>query len=159
MSFNKRVAILLVAVALLAISLKYFPYHCNSSFCTANIQSNMKIGTVKIGEKEIKVEIADNEALRKQGLSGRKSLEEGRGMLFVFDRPDKYSFWMKGMKFSIDILWFDENKLIWMEREVSPETYPQVLYPHSASKYVLEVPAGYSVKENLNIDDSFSVSY
>ena len=159
MNLNKKLFLLFIFSGLLLISIKYFPFHCNSNFCTANFSSNLKTGTVKIGDKEIKVEIADTEALRERGLSGRRSLKEGTGMLFVFDTPEKYGFWMKDMKFSIDMLWFDEKSLIWMERAVSPETYPQVLYPHSPAKYVLEVPAGFSAKENINMSDSFSVSY
>jgi len=158
MSFNKKVLILLVAIGLLGVSLKYFPYHCNSRFCTLQKGSGLKTETLKLSGKDIKVEVADTEAARELGLGGRTSLEPDKGMLFVFDHPDKYGFWMKDMKFPIDILWLDEEKVIWIESNVSPNTFPQILYPDSPAKYVLEVPAGYSYESNINIDDSFSLA-
>ena len=102
-------------------------------------------GTLKIVDTEIKVEIADTDAERSLGLSGRDSLKTGYGMLFVFDTPGSYGFWMKDMKFSIDIIWIDaDGRVIGVEKGVEPETYPKVFYPPTPAKYVLEVPAGFA---------------
>jgi uncharacterized protein len=97
---------------------------------------------VTIGDKIIRVEVADTEALRDQGLGDRESLAPGYGMLFVFDTPSRPGFWMKDMKFPIDIVWIDENgEVVGVERSVSPDSYPRVFYPVENVKYVLETKA------------------
>ena len=54
--------------------------------------------------KRLNLEVRDDEIGRVQGLSGRSSLSESSAMLFVFDiESDRYCFWMKDMKFDIDI--------------------------------------------------------
>lgn len=90
----------------------------------------------------IKLEIAETPEKRALGLSGREALARGSGMLFVFPESGLHGFWMKGMKFPIDIVWLSENyEILGIERNISPETYPKVFYPPSPAKYVLELNA------------------
>ena len=112
-----------------------------------------------INNKTILVEIANTDAKREQGLSGRASLNPGSGMLFVFERPGLYGFWMKEMNFSLDIVWIDENgQVINIDKALEPETYPQVFYPVKPVKYVLELNAGESVKMGIDTDSKLSFS-
>ena len=98
---------------------------------------------IKINDREITAEVADAAETRSRGLSGRESLQEGTGMLFIFDSPAQYGFWMKDMNFAIDIVWIDEKfHVVGIDKEVSPETFPQVFYPDQPVKYVLELPTG-----------------
>ena len=111
-----------------------------------------KIKVIKINNTNIEVEIADTPKTREKGLSGRRALSESMGMLFIFDSPSQYGFWMKDMSFAIDILWIDDQfKIISIEKETSPETFPQIFYPDRPIKYVLELPAGFSDKYNIGI--------
>ena len=72
----------------------------------------------------------------------------------MFEKPEKEGFWMKDMKFSIDIIWIDENmSVIHIEKSLSPDTYPKVYYPESPAKYVLEVSAGQADSLGLKIGD------
>ncbi len=113
-------------------------------------KSNNKI--IKIGETSITVEIADTFKARAQGLSGREVLPESTGMLFIFDQPAQYGFWMKDMNFAIDIVWIDEKmRIIGIEKVILPNTFPQVFYPNQAIKYVLELPAGFSDEHRIDI--------
>ena len=98
---------------------------------------------IKINDREITAEVADTAETRSKGLSGRGSLQEGTGMLFIFDSPAQYGFWMKDMNFAIDIVWIDDNlRIVDIEKKVTPETFPQVFYPDQPVKYVLELPTG-----------------
>jgi len=117
-----------------------------------------KTRNVTIGNSTIMVEIADTNSLRMTGLSGREYLDEGTGMLFVFDKPDKYGFWMKDMKFPIDIVWINGGKIIHIEKSISPTTYPRVYFPVSPAQYVLELPAGFCDAQGLQVGDFFSTS-
>lgn len=109
---------------------------------------------LKVGEISLNIEVADTDAERTQGLSGREGLEEGSGLLFVFEREGYYGFWMKDMNFPIDIAWIDKNKKVThIEAGVSPETYPKIFNPEIKNLYVLELPAGFLVKNNIQIGD------
>jgi len=122
-------------------------------FINNNLKSSFKY--IKIADVVLKVELAETIASQTLGLSGRKSLGEKEGMLFVFDHPDQYLFWMKDMNFSIDMIWLDENsKIIYIQKDARPESYPEVFGPRRSSSYVLEVVSGFSDKYNLREGDS-----
>ncbi len=110
---------------------------------------------VQIDGVKIKVELALTEAEREQGLSGRDGLADDAGMLFVFDHPDKYLFWMKDMNFPIDMIWIgQDSKIIYIQKNASPDSYPQKTFgPETPATYVLEVPAGFSDKNGLKEGD------
>jgi uncharacterized protein len=68
--------------------------------------------TLRVGKgsrSTFKVEVVISQAAIVQGLSGRPSLAEGAGMLFVFSSINRQSMWMIEMKFPLDIVWLDEN--------------------------------------------------
>lgn len=114
--------------------------------------------TIRIGETDVKVEIRDTPEERTMGLSGRESLEEGTGMLFIFETPGNYGFWMKDMKFPIDIIWIDDTqRVIGVEKNAAPESYPKIFYPPREVKYVLEVPAGFSNTHSIDIGQRVSL--
>jgi uncharacterized membrane protein (UPF0127 family) len=103
------------------------------------------VGYVELGDTAICIERADTEAARELGLSGRASLSPGSGMLFVFDGEEERGFWMKDMRFSIDIIWADtKGRVVTIAADVSPDSYPQTFYPTSPAHYALEVPAGFA---------------
>jgi uncharacterized membrane protein (UPF0127 family) len=112
------------------------------------------ISTITMGGTVVQVEVENTEASREQGLSGRTSLAEGSGMLFVFDAPGKYGFWMKDMNFAIDMLFIDASgTIVTIAANASPAGYhlnpPQVFYPASDVLYVLELPAGFAAAHGI----------
>ena len=110
-----------------------------------------KEALVRIGNTEISLEIVSSPSERQLGLSGRASLPRGKGMLFVFENPDFYGFWMKGMLFPIDIVWINEDlEIVGVLKDISPNTFPQTFYPPSEVSYVLEVPANFTTQENID---------
>lgn len=98
--------------------------------------------------------VADSEAERSMGLSGKKFLPSNTSMLFEFDKPDMHGIWMKDMLFPIDIIWLDKNKVIVnLISDAEPSTYPHVFYPPKSSLYVLEVRAGLIKERGLKLGD------
>jgi uncharacterized membrane protein (UPF0127 family) len=170
MSLSKKLLILAGAALLLVVSLKFFPYHCKCGpnyidgtasgaalpADTRTAEVYMGAPVVKIGDTTIRVDISDTPALREKGLSGRESIEDGNGMLFVFEKPGMYGFWMKDMNFPIDIVWINsDNEVIGVEDSLSPDTYPKPFFPIEAVKYVLELPAGYSSQHGIKAGSPF----
>ena len=96
------------------------------------------------------VEIADTQEKQMVGLMDRDQLDTNKGMLFVFDSSDRYTFWMKNTLIPLDIIWIDENKeIVHIEENVQPcKVDPCQTYNHEVdAKYVLETNSGF-VKEN-----------
>lgn len=105
-----------------------------------------------INGKTFVLDMAKTMPAQELGLGGRDSLASTSGMLFIFDSPSNYGFWMKDMKFSLDIIWLDQNyKIIYIGHDISSITYPEVFYPGSPAKYVIEVNAGTAEKLSLKI--------
>lgn len=110
--------------------------------------------TVALLGNTIHVTRATTPEARQQGLSGRTGLAPDEGLLFVFEQEGNYSFWMKDMRFSIDILWIDSaGTIVYIEPSVSPDTYPQSFDPKANALYVLELPAGYAVAHDVVVGD------
>ena len=110
---------------------------------------------VMLGNTLFTLEVADTFALHERGLSYRQSLAPQTGMLFVFDTPGMYYFWMKDMNFPIDIIWLDQNKkVVHIEHSLSPSTYPDSFGPETPTQYVIEIPAGEAKQANFVIGDT-----
>jgi uncharacterized membrane protein (UPF0127 family) len=108
--------------------------------------------SLKIANNEINLIIVETEQLRTTGLGGREFLPDNTAMLFTFDKPDFYGIWMKDMKISIDIFWLDEEgRIISLEENVSPNTYPKIFTPVGKSSFVLETNANFAKKNNLSV--------
>jgi uncharacterized membrane protein (UPF0127 family) len=107
---------------------------------------------VSVNGTYVRVHVADTEEARSRGLSGTQNLAPDEGMLFVFDKPGIYSFWMKDMLIPIDIIWIDENGVIVkIAHEVQPESYPNAFTPENEALYVLEVVSGFSEIYNIEV--------
>lgn len=103
----------------------------------------------------IKVELAVSPEERTIGLMYRDKLEYIGGMLFVFNDGDVPSFWMKNVRFPLDIIWFDRHKRILHIDEnvlVCSDDCPGLSFDGPV-RYVLEVPAGFSKEKGLKIGD------
>ncbi len=113
------------------------------------------IKSVEIAGQNIKIDLALTAEERFRGLSGRESLKENEGLLFVFEREGAHSFWMKDMKFPIDIIWINkEMKVVFVKEKALPESYPESFSSEKDAKYVLEVSSGFSEKNNLKVGDT-----
>lgn len=108
---------------------------------------------ITIGNSVFKAEIADTPALLEQGLSGRASIDEDYAMLFVFPTPGQHKFWMKDMNFPIDIIWLNKyKKIVHIEKNLSPNTYPRAFGPDTDTVYVLEIKSGKADQLDLLIN-------
>jgi len=109
----------------------------------------------------VNVELATTPAEQAKGLSDRKILKVGSGMLFVFDNKQIMSFWMKNMNFPLDIIWLDDNQIIKISRNLPPEgEKPISIYSSDVPvNYVLEVPAGFCKNNNINEGNKVFYNY
>lgn len=111
-----------------------------------------------LGGETLKLEIANTDALREQGLSGRKTMGSTEGMLFDFPQDGYHSFWMKDMLLPVDIIWFDaENRIVDVRERVQPSSYPEIFAPRVPARYVVELPEGFFEKHALKIGNILEI--
>jgi uncharacterized membrane protein (UPF0127 family) len=123
------------------------------------VQTAYKTTVVTMGGQTFATEISDTPYLQERGLSYRKSIGVNNAMLFVFPQDGVYKFWMKDMNFPIDIIWLSsDKKIMYIEKNLSPSTFPQTFGPDGQSHYVVEVVAGTSDRLNLTVGQSVSFS-
>ena len=114
---------------------------------------------VTIGANTYYTDLAITESERENGLSAWPNLGINRGMLFVFDTPFEYGFWMKDMDFPIDIIWIGaDKKIVYIEKNVQPDSYPTKYSPDKPALYVLEIPAGESEASHFAVGDAVDIS-
>lgn len=118
-------------------------------------QSHLALATVTINDQPIRVELATKPHAQAYGLMHRYILPENQGMLFVFDKMQPLSFWMKNTKIPLDILYFDNEGVLVDYAEAIPCLEdPCPSYPSKApGQYVLEIGQGERARLGINIGD------
>lgn len=117
---------------------------------------------ITIDKHTFSVEVATTSAQQQQGLSGRASLPQNQGMLFVFAAPAPYPFWMKDMKFPLDMIFINNDKIVDIFQNVpqpknSSAKLP-IYTPSAPANQVLEINAGLSKADGFKKGDTVSVS-
>lgn len=115
---------------------------------------------VYVGEHAFRVAVADTLAKQALGLAGVGSLKPTEGMYFPFPEKKTATFWMKGMRMSIDLLWIKDNAVIGIEHNLpipsTTGTLPTWSSPESVDA-VLEVAAGTAETLKLHSGDTVRI--
>lgn len=110
---------------------------------------------IKVGDHTVQMQLAVRAEETQRGLMFRKSMKEDEGMVFVFERPQVQSFWMRNTEIPLDIAFFDADGTL-------KEFYPA--YPHDETpvasrgrrQFVLEMNQGWfsraGVKPGVQMD-------
>ncbi len=118
----------------------------------------LPMAEITLAGSVLKVEVADNYISRAQGLSGHPKLKDNEGMLFVFERRGRPTFWMKGMKFGLDFIWVDGEAVVDITENVpaprGARDLLNVYRPKAEADKVIEVNAGYVAKNKVKIGDT-----
>lgn len=127
-------------------------------FFTASgcVRQSDGLETIQVGEHNLQVAVMHTPEELRQGLSGTEQVP-GDGMLFILPERQEARFWMQGMRYSIDMIWIDGDKIVGVAKHVSipdpgqsAETLPVTRSGQTVTA-VLEVPAGDFDKLELQI--------
>ena len=144
-NIGAKIAVLFLAVFL---ALVYLSQMKNSKL------PEKKFLVIGVPSVELKAELADTAEKRTLGLSGREKLGANEAMLFVFADSSIRQFWMKDIKFALDVIWIDENKkIVDITKNALPDSYPRTFSPLLPAKYVLELNAGFTDENKIEIGD------
>ena len=143
---KKILQLIFITGILLVIGFYFWQHHASISQPVSH--------TVTIAGTMVAVQVSDTDALRMHGLSDSDPLLPDTGMFFIFPEPGVYPFWMKDMRYSIDMIWFDSQyNVAYIKSDATPESYPETFGPTSETQYVLEVPDGFAKLHHVSIGD------
>jgi uncharacterized membrane protein (UPF0127 family) len=113
------------------------------------------------GTRKFHVECVISPEAVKKGLSGRKKLQEGTGMLFIFPELKEHSMWMPNMKFPLDVIWLDEQfSIVHISYGLRPcepdQTCPSISSIYS-TLYAIEVNAGQAAEYGFRLGQDVKV--
>jgi uncharacterized protein len=97
--------------------------------------------TVTIAGQDLTVEVARTEAEKEHGLMGRKNLGPRDGMIFVFDKDDHLTFWMKDTPTALSIAFISAEGKILEIKDMEPFSL-QIIRSRLAARYALEMRKG-----------------
>ena len=122
------------------------------------ISRQNKVQLISIRDQQFKTEIVDTPSKMALGLGERDVLCEQCAMLFVFPEKKIYPFWMKGMRFPLDIIWWDsgDGRIVHIEKKIAPDSQA-ILTPGGEADRVLEINAGLSDKYSIQEGDKIYI--
>lgn len=121
-------------------------------------QSQVKTsGKVTIAAHTFDVEVVRDSKDQQIGLTKYNSMGESQGMLFIFEQPGNYGFWMRNMKFPLDIIFIRNDTVVSLHQEVQPVEQdadnPPVYRSEVPADKVLEIQSGLAEKYNIKTGD------
>ena len=145
------VVILILLLGGIFFARNFFPFAKNS---TSAITYKGKTYTVLVARTDKEREI---------GLSGRDGLPNGvSGMVFPFEKADYWPFWMRNMKFPLDIIYIRDKKVVTIFSNIpnppAGTQNPPILKPAQPVDTVLELKAGEAQTLGIKEGDSIIVS-
>jgi uncharacterized membrane protein (UPF0127 family) len=149
----------IIAGSLAAVGAGYFFINAKQAPIQQSCSVNSELSTTNMEFKGVSfvAEVASTPAEKVKGLSDRECLAEDRALLFPYNEPGDYCYWMKDMRFPIDMIWLDAQKrVVTIKSNVAPDSYPQSFCPEGLSQYVVEFNAGTATERDLRVGDTFS---
>ena len=112
---------------------------------------------IKVGDQVVQMQVALLPHEMQQGLMYVKSMGADEGMVFIYDRPQQMSFWMRNCEFPQDIGFFDPDGKL-------KEVYP--MYPHDERpvqslgirQFALEMNQGWYRSHGLKPGDTIDLT-
>ena len=117
-----------------------------------------EVKQVCINEMCFEVEVADDDEERQLGLMNRGSLEEDKGMLFVFEEKGVHSFWMKDTLIPLDMIWINENGEIVFIKENATPLSEEIISAKGEGVYVLEVNGGSVERKGIEVGEGVEIN-
>lgn len=141
--------LLALFIAIIGLSPRFFPPEKEPP---SGNEAGYEHGVISLANASVAVEIPLTKTDFEKGLGERDSLSENGGMLFLC-LPDAYpKFWMKEMRFPIDIIWIDDTfTVVDITQNAAPESFPDILTPARPAAHALEVNAGFAEEHEISI--------
>lgn len=154
MSTTRPTAFFILASLCLAIP---FASCAQKKAVTDSPNPTLTTATIQVGGARVVAEIAKTEVERERGLMFRSSLDDGKGMIFVFDRDEQLAFWMKNTLIPLSLAYISSDGTIRQIVELEPQSLAAVQAERSV-RYALEVPRGWFERAGVRVGDKVDLS-
>ena len=120
------------------------------------IQKRLRYSTISatVNGRRIRLLVADTMLKRAIGLMYRESIAPGTGMLFRFRSSGIYGIWMRNMRFPIDVIWMNGQRVVSVSSNLRSND-GAIHYPKAPADTIIELAAGsakrYKIKEGKKI--------
>ncbi len=158
---KKKIILLLVLLITLSISLGLLLYKLTTKNLINNKQTESKLPQLTVGSCTFNLDLATTEAQKMQGLSGRQKMAKNSGMMFVYDDPQAYMFWMKDMMFPLDFVWIKDETVVDLHENVPQPTGENNIArvsPKAPINKVLEINKGLIKECGIKRGDQVKIS-
>ena len=112
--------------------------------------------TVMVKDRRLTVEVAGDPKARECGLSRRNHLPRDRGMLFVYEKPMRLTYWMKDTFVPLSIAFLDADGRIINIQQMAPNQTTERYQSHKPARYALEANRGWFEANRINVGDTVS---
>lgn len=116
---------------------------------TASAPASVRLIPARLGTHSLQVELAISEAEQQKGLMFRRELPADQGMLFVFEREQRLSFWMKNTYLPLSIAFLNSALEIVDIQDMQPLDETPHISPKSA-RYALEMNQGWFSRHQIS---------
>ncbi len=116
---------------------------------------------VKIGENTVELEVAKTPEQKQMGLMYRESLQENRGMIFLFEQLRPVKFWMKNVSIPLDMIFLANGKVKAVLDNVPPcNVTPCPTYgPENLVNQVIELRGGRAGELGIKEGDQLEIEF
>ena len=134
-----------------------------TSFISCSSQKKLPTKDITIFRSDnstiiVNAEIAEKTADRNFGFMERKTIPDGTGMIFIFEKDQILSFWMKNTPHPLSIAYIDSKGTIRNIFDMTPYSQASIVSTVSV-RYALEVPQGWYEKNNIKVGDKISLDF
>jgi uncharacterized membrane protein (UPF0127 family) len=114
--------------------------------------SQVPILSIEINKKVFQLEIVTSAKDRQRGLMYRSSLNNDRGMLFIYPNPGDHRIWMKNTLIPLTVIWVDQFAVVLAVKRLVPciEVNCPVFSSRERSRFIIELNAD---AHNISVGD------
>ena len=117
----------------------------------------LDVAVIRVGGKNVRVEIARSADEQARGLMFRRSLGRNEGMIFVYGEPRIMSFWMKNTRIPLDIAFIDGKGRIIQIESMDPFDTISRHVSRAPATYALEMNRGWFARNGVKVGDRVEV--
>ncbi len=114
------------------------------------------VANTRAGRRSFTIEVADVAEERQRGLMFRQKMDDGHGMLFVFEATQPVGFWMKNTPQPLDLVFIGQDGVVRAVRHGEPMS-EAIISPPEPVRFVLELNAG--TAENAGIEKGVRIHH
>jgi hypothetical protein len=129
-----------------------FAFALNLAFATPGAGADLPVRSLTIGKHKLVAEVAATPDQRSTGLMHRFSLRPDHGMLFVFERPERLSFWMRNTYVPLSIAFIGPDGKIVNIENMAPQTETSH-WSRGPALYALEMRKGWFAERGIREGD------